>query len=200
LHQADLLQYVVQVLEERRLAYMVVGSFASATYGEPRLTHDIDIVVRLSLEDVDPLCDAFPEPEFHVSRPAASEAVRRRGQFNVIHPASGNKIDFMIARDDAWGQSQLARRTRQPMLPTLAPFVASPEDVILGKLWYYRDGGSDKHLRDIAGILQLRDIEIDVAYLQHWAQQLGLVEEWQAVLKRMRGRSDREQNAGPSPP
>ena len=150
-NQAELLERVIDILESQRLAYMLVGSFASAAYGEARLTHDIDIVVEVGLETVDRLCSAFPAPEFYVSLPAAREAVVRRGQFNVIHPGSGNKIDFMIARNDAWGQSQMARRGRKPILPDRQAFVAAPEDVIVGKLWYYHEGGSEKHLRDVAG-------------------------------------------------
>lgn len=188
MNQAELLRYVVDALEDQRLTYMVVGSFASATYGEPRLTHDIDIVLRLPIDAVDRLCGAFPAPEFYVSQSAAREAVRTGGQFNVIHPSSGNKIDFMIARDDAWGHSQLARRARKPILPDRETFVAAPEDVILAKLCYYREGGSEKHLRDIAGMLRISGEEIDLEYIAHWTQPLGLTQQWQVVLDRLRGR------------
>ncbi len=185
--QADLLRHTIAVLEAQKLAYMVVGSFASTMYGEPRLTHDIDIVVQLGLDAADGLCGAFPAPEFYVSTSAAREAVRMRGQFNVIHPASGNKIDFMIARDDPWGRSQLARRGPRPMLPEREVFVAAPEDVIVSKLRYYQEGGSEKHLRDIAAMLQVSGEEIDQEYISHWAQELGLTREWQVVVDRLRG-------------
>jgi hypothetical protein len=184
-NQADLLRYVIEVLESQGLTYMVVGSFASSTYGEPRLTHDIDIVVNLRADAVDRLCAAFPTPEFYVSVSAAREAVKIQGQFNVIHPASGNKIDFMIAHDDAWGRSQLSRRCRQPILADRETYVAAPEDVILAKLQYYREGESEKHLRDIAAMLQVSGDEIDKAYIDHWAKQLGLTLEWQTMLDRL---------------
>jgi hypothetical protein len=187
LNQAELLERVIEILESQHLTYMLVGSFASAAYGEPRLTHDIDIVIELGLHAVDRLCSAFPSPEFYVSVSAAREAVARRGQFNVIHPASGNKIDFLIARNDAWGQSQMARRTRKPILPDRPTFVAAPEDVILGKLWYYQEGGSEKHLRDIAAMLRVSGDEIDKEYIAHWTQQLGLTKPWQLVLDRLKG-------------
>lgn len=187
MNQAELLERVIEILESQQLTYMLVGSFASAAYGEPRLTHDIDIVVQLSVDTVDRLCSAFAAPEFYVSLSAAREAVAGGGQFNVIHPASGNKIDFMIARKDAWGQSQLARRGRKSILPDCPAFVAAPEDVILGKLWYYQEGGSEKHLRDIAAMLRVSGDEIDKPYIDHWAQQLGFTEPWHAILDRLRG-------------
>lgn len=188
MNQSELLRYAIDALEGQELTYMIVGSFASATYGEPRFTHDIDIVLSLGLDAVDRLCLAFPAPEFYVSDSAAREAVLRRGQFNVIHPASGNKIDFMIARDDAWGRSQLARRCRRPILADKESYLAAPEDVILAKLWYYQEGGSDKHLRDIAAMLQVSGDEIDQTYINHWTKELKLTEEWQAVVDRLRER------------
>jgi hypothetical protein len=63
------------VLEDHRIKYMVVGSFASIAYGEPRLTNDIDIVVQLNFEQADLLCNAFPDPEFYVSVAAARDTV-----------------------------------------------------------------------------------------------------------------------------
>ena len=57
--------------------------------------------------------------------------------------------------------------------------------MILAKLWYYQDGGSDKHLRDIAAMLQISGTEIDRNYIEEWAAQLGLVEPWRAVIERL---------------
>jgi len=186
LEQDELLRRVVDILEEQGITYLLVGSLASGVYGEPRLTHDIDVVIELRPDQVSRLCDAFPAPEYYVSQQAAREAVAMNGQFNVIHPASGNKIDFVIARQDAWGRSQVSRRRRELILPDRPGYTAAPEDVILGKLWYYHEGGSEKHLRDIAGMLQVSAAEIDKGYIDNWARQLGLTEEWQAVLDRLR--------------
>ena len=187
MEQDELLRYAMDVLERQGLTYMLVGSLASGVYGEPRLTQDIDIVVELSADRVAGLCTAFPAPEYYVSEQAAREAVALGGQFNVIHPASGNKIDFMIARQDAWGRGQLGRRRREQIFPDRLGYTAAPEDVILSKLLYYQEGGSEKHLRDVASMLRISGDEIDKAYIGHWAAQLGLVQEWQAVLKQLRG-------------
>lgn len=185
--QADLLRHVLAVLESQELTYALVGSYASAVYGEPRFTHDIDIVVHLTAEAAGRLCAAFPAPEFYVSQAAAREAVAAHSQFNVIHPASGNKVDFMIPRNDAWGRMQLTRRIRRPILPDREAFVAAPEDVILGKLWYYDEGGSEKHLRDIAAMLQTSGEMIDMNYVDQWAKQLGFAGHWQMIVERVGG-------------
>ena len=186
MQQDELLRRVVDVLEEQRITYLLVGSLASGVYGEPRLTRDIDVVLELRPNQVAGLCGAFPAPDYYVSERAAREAVATGGQFNVIHPASGNKIDFMIARQDAWGRSQISRRRLEQILPGRPGYTAAPEDVILGKLWYYQEGGSDKHLRDVVAMLQVSGDQIDHEYITHWAQQLDLAEGWQAVLDRLR--------------
>lgn len=183
--QPEILRYAIDVLDEQRVPYMLVGSLASSVYGDARLTNDIDLVVDLRVGQVDDLCRAFPAPEYYVSMKAASDAVVRGGQFNVIHPTSGNKIDFMVARRDAWGQTQLSRRRQEILLPGLRGYVAAPEDVIIAKMIYYKEGESEKHLRDIASMLRISSAEIDREYVTRWAKELGLTEIWQAILTRV---------------
>lgn len=185
MEQPELVRKVIATLESQGLPYMLVGSLASAVYGQPRLTQDIDVVVALPVSEVDRLCAVFPAPEFYVSVPAARQAAAGGGQFNIVHPASGNKIDVMVARQDPWGRSQLARRRRELIFPQLPGFVAAPEDVIVGKLWYYDEGGSEKHLRDIAAILQVSGATLDRAYIEYWSRSLGLTAAWEAVLARL---------------
>lgn len=185
MEQPELLQYAVDVLEQRKLPYMLVGSLASGVFGEGRLTNDIDIVVDLPLAKVEDLCRAFPSPEYYVNEKAATNAVAAHGQFNVIHPTSGNKIDFMIARSDAWGQMQLSRRRKEILIPGVRGFVAAPEDVILAKMMYYKEGESDKHLRDITSMLRISTAEIDRSYVAEWAARLDVSEIWQRVLQRI---------------
>ena len=182
--QIDLLRHLVGILDRLHVPYMVVGSLASAAYGEPRMTRDIDVVVDLRERQVALLCGAFPAGEYYVSETAALEAVRRQGQFNIIHPASGNKIDLMIVPASAWGLAEIGRRQRVRILPDLEGYCARPEDVILGKMMYYAEGGSEKHLRDITGILKVSGDQVDRGYVSRWAEQMGLGSIWQAVLAR----------------
>jgi hypothetical protein len=79
----------------------------------------------------------------------------------------------MISRSDAWGQSQMARRRRKQFFPGREGFVASPEDLILSKL-YYREGESEKHLCEIAGNLLVSENEFDRGYIDQWAATLGI--------------------------
>jgi hypothetical protein len=181
--QSDLLRLTVSGLETLGIPYFVVGSVASMSYGEPRMTRDIDLVIDLRANQIDAFCALYSDPDFYLSKSAILGAIRQRSLFNVIHTTSGNKLDFVLNRDDVWGREQMARRRRMLVLPGVEASVASPEDVILGKLWSYKEGESEKHLRDITGMLRISGNELDLAYLRQWATRLGVEEHWQRMLR-----------------
>ena len=52
-------------LESKGISYMITGSVACIVYGEPRMTHDIDLIIALSSKDVAKIVDAFPLEEFY---------------------------------------------------------------------------------------------------------------------------------------
>ena len=185
MEQLELLRYGVDVLDRLRLKCALVGSYGVLACGEARLTRDIDIVVDLPHDHVGDFCAAFPAPEWYVSETAARQAVRDRRPFNVIHKTSGGKLDIMIPGRDKWGQGQLNRRRTVRLLPDRNVYAAHPEDVIIGKLRYFHEGGSDKHLRDIATILQLSGELVDCDDVRQWAEELGVTEAWEAVLSRL---------------
>lgn len=169
----ELLHTVVEVLERLRIPYLVTGSIASMAYGEPRLTNDIDIVAEIRLDQIDDLLVAFPAPEFYLSEDMIREAILRLGQFNIIR------------RNTPFDQSRFARKKRlRPAKDYEADF-ASPEDVILKKMEFYKEGGSEKHLRDITGILRISGDEVDRGYVAAWAERLGVTEIWEAILSRL---------------
>lgn len=185
MEQNEVFEFVLRKLEELGFRYMVVGSVASIFYGEPRMTLDMDVVLELEMQDIERFCAAFPADEFYVSSKAVFEAITHRTQFNIIHPDSGNKIDFMVVRDDAWSRQQISGRTSRKLLAGRSAYVARPEDVILSKMMYYREGGSDKHLRDIAGMLKISGEIIDRGYVEKWARQMDVLDIWQAILARL---------------
>lgn len=181
----DLLHIVVELLERLQIPYLITGSIASMAYGEPRLTNDIDIVADVQPQHINDFLAAFPMPEYYLSEEMIREAIQRFGQFNIIHPASGLKIDMMIRQNTPFDHSRFARRKRlRPAKDYEADF-AAPEDVILKKMEFYREGGSEKHLRDITGILQISGDEVDRLYIATWAERLSVTEIWEAILRRL---------------
>ena len=182
---SDLLRFVVSVLERLGTRYFITGSTVTIFYGEPRFTNDIDVVVDLAESSVDTFCQQFPEQDFYVSANSARDAVRRCSQFNIIHPASGLKVDVIIPAMTEFNQSRFARARRVRAGEGWDASFSSPEDAIVKKMEFFRKGGSDKHLRDISGVLKTSGEQMDRAYIDKWAATLGLVDIWQAILARV---------------
>ncbi|MBL8877294.1 MAG: hypothetical protein JNM86_16000 [Phycisphaerae bacterium] len=181
-------------IESLGLEYFVVGSTASIFFGEPRLTQDVDLVVELPSWKVRDLVALFPEPDFYVSDIAAREAVDHGGMFNVIHVPSGFKADLVVFQGESFDEAQLSRKRRVTISGVQQVWMAAPEDVILKKLVYYKEGSSDKHLRDITGMIRVLgwsdaplsgEAGIDRGYLEHWALRLGVAAEWRAILTKL---------------
>ncbi|MEW6417551.1 MAG: hypothetical protein AB1480_05440 [Nitrospirota bacterium] len=185
MEQYELLRHLVRCLETLKISYLVTGAVASIAYGEPRFTNDIDIVADIKEEHIAGLRNCFPEEEFFLDENAIKDAIRHKYQFNIIHPSSGLKVDVIICKRDTFDNSRFSRIKRiRPVEDTEANF-ASPEDVIIKKMEYYKEGGSEKHLRDITGILKISEELIDYNYISQWADRLGLKDIWEAILKRV---------------
>ncbi|HEX5647556.1 MAG TPA: hypothetical protein VFX56_11345 [Nitrospira sp.] len=182
----ELLEHIARTFERLEIPYLITGSVASMAYGEPRLTNDIDLVAAVEGRHVPALLQAFPSPTFYLSEEGMREAIRYQRQFNIIHPGSGLKVDVVVRKDTPFDRSRFTRiRSLHPTEHYTAAF-ASPEDVIIKKMEYYQAGGSDKHLRDITGMLTISGPEIDQAYIAEWADRLGLRRIWDMIQERLK--------------
>jgi hypothetical protein len=179
--QQELLSRVVRCLDDLGIDYMLTGSYASSIQGEPRSTHDIDLVVAPVTDDADKLVEAFPEPEFYLSPPAMREAIERRGMFNVIHLESGYKVDFWVLKDLPFDTLRFSRK-RPVMAWGRLLKVSTPEDTILAKLrWAKESGGSEKQFTDALRIYEVQHPTLDVAYLEDWSGRLGVSDLWERL-------------------
>ena len=149
-------------------------------YGEPRVTHDIDFIVFLRTEDIARLPEVFPAPEFYLPPPeaiAAGLARETKGQFNIIPAESGLTADpFTANRDEFPGWAW--RNHRQYSVAGLTIHLAPPEYVIVRKPEYFREGGSDKHLRAIRAMPHVSGDQLDRAALREWVVRRGVTAEW----------------------
>jgi hypothetical protein len=181
---SSFLARLADVLNEAGVHYMLSGSLASAYYGTPRSTQDIDIVVVLTLQNLRTLLAALPEEAYYVSETAALDALRRQGQFNVIDLETGWKVDLIVRKRRPFSLVEFDRRVERKILGVHLS-VCSPEDSILSKLeWAQKMGGSERQLRDVMGVLEVRRGELDLAYIEKWAQKLGVSEIWEGLSTR----------------
>ena len=184
MNQEEFFVAVLKALENCRIPYMIGGSVGAMVYGEPRLTNDIDIIADLQATHVDALLSAFASEAYYVPSAEFVQAIiRRHGMFNIIHVESGSKADIIILKDDHFGRTEFARRARVPFTMGCEAYAASPEDVIVAKLRYYLTGRSEKHLRDIAGMIQISGERLDHSYIEQWVHSLGLGDGWSAATR-----------------
>ena len=181
----ELLERIAGILENLHIPYLVTGSVAAMAFGEPRMTNDIDIVAAVGFEHVGGLMAAFPEKEFYISEDAIRDAVQHQTQFNIIHPASGMKIDIIIRKNTRFNDSRFSRIRRIKAGENFETNFAAPEDIILMKMHYYREGGSEKHLRDVSGILKISGPEVNKDYIALWAERLNLMDIWNLILNKI---------------
>ncbi len=159
---------------------MVTGGLAAIIYGEPRLTNDVDLVLQLAPADAERLAAAFPTERYYVPplETIREEAGRRaHGHFNILDLETSLRADVYCLGEDPLGTWAMARRRALPIADGTV-WLAPLEYVILLKLRYYREGGSERHLRDIAAMRRISGELIDGPALDEWIARLGLTAEW----------------------
>lgn len=176
---------VAAVCERMSLPYFVTGSIASMTWGEPRFTRDVDMVVELPSWKVRDFCDEFPAPEYYVDEQTAMQAAQGPSMFSILHVTEGVKADIIVFSGKPFDESRLGRARKVRVEGGSEVMLAAPEDVILKKLEYFREGGSDKHLRDIASMIKVSGPELDYAYIEQWALRIGVKEQWSLIKQRL---------------
>ena len=176
---------VAQMLEALGIEYLVGGSFASSLHGHPRSTQDIDFVADVKPEHVTPLVAALRQ-RFYFDEPAIHEAVSRRSSFNVIHLRTLFKVDVFVAGNDLPTRRELMRRQVYTLDidPPEDIVVASPEDIVVQKLHWYRLGDhvSERQWLDALNVLEVRGSELDHDYMRDLATHMGVADLLRRIL------------------
>lgn len=172
--QQDLLTYAIRTLDASGIDYMVTGSIVSSLQGEPRSTHDVDVIVAIQSHHVQAILNAFTRPRFYVDEGAIREAMQLGGSFNVIDTKEGDKIDFWMLTNSEFDRSRFSRRYSEDVFGVKMK-VSSPEDTILAKLrWAKMSGGGERYIRDAVGVYLVQEPSLDGAYLDEWAHRLSV--------------------------
>jgi hypothetical protein len=169
--ELDILKSVAARLEAAGIPYMVTGSMAANFYATPRMTRDIDLVVELREGDVGHMVALFQD-EYYLDRYMVEQAVRRQSMFNMINNALVVKVDCVVRKDSIYRQEEFSRR-RRVIVDGEPVTIVAPEDLILSKLEWAKESRSQMQLDDVRNLFR-SVAHLDHAYLNRWADHLGL--------------------------
>jgi len=172
------LQDLCARLDAAGIAYMLTGSLAMSYYARPRMTRDIDVVVALDASAGAMIADALGK-DYHADVTLLAEGFRLRRPCNVLHLPTVVKIDLIPRKDSEYRRLEFERR-RKVDFAGVELWIVSPEDLVISKLEWARDSGSELQMRDVRHLLE---VPLDRAYLTEWAGRLDMA----ALLKEAYG-------------
>ncbi len=175
--ELEVLKIISERLETASIPFMLTGSFAMAYYGQPRMTRDLDLVVSLVEEDVDAIVTLL-SPDFYIDADDVRSAILSQRLFNLMHTATGIKVDLIVRKSAEFRQVEFARRQRVVM-SGVRTWIVSHEDLILSKLVWAKEAGSELQRRDVKTLF---DETVDRNYLEHWAHRLGVRELLEEII------------------
>ena len=179
---AAFLARLIEALDRTGVPHMLAGSFASSLHGSPRATQDIDLVIDPTLESLTQLLAVLVSDDVYLDPEIARDEFRRRSQFNVVDLKTGWKADLIFRKARPFSVSEFERRAPSIVLG-VEIFVASAEDTVLAKLEWAKLGESERQLRDVRGILDVKGSSLDRGYIERWVDDLSVRELWDRVQR-----------------
>src|ERR1041384_5812353 len=176
--QTEAMLKMAEVLEELNSPYLISGSYKSSAHGIGRPTMDIDILAAIPAKLAGELASKLG-PDFYADEHAIRQAIMEKRSFNVIHIESGLKIDVFVSKRDPFDRKQLERRKQYiaARTPDRRVYIASPEDVILSKLRWYRQRS------DVLGVIGVNADELELDHLRAWARELNVTDLLERAIK-----------------
>ncbi len=182
----DALTPRVDACDALGIAYYIGGSVASIAHGVPRTTLDVDVIADIRLGQVRQLV-ARLQGSYYIQAADIQDAIQQRSSFNLVHLASMIKVDVFLAPNRPFDRSKAQRVQTGPITASdPRPFrLTSPEDIVRQKLEWYAMGGrvSERQWNDSQGVLKVQGTTLDLAYLRHWATELGISDLLEQALK-----------------
>lgn len=162
------LKKIAKILQKLKIPYLVTGGVAIVVWGRPRYTADIDILIELKKEKIKELVASLIK-EGYIDEEAVNEALKYQSEFNFVDHENSLKVDFWILKDSEFDKSRLKRAIVRNIFGADVVF-SSPEDLILRKLLWFKESGSNRQLEDIYSVMAIIKEKLDYNYLKKWAQ------------------------------
>ena len=182
------LRRLIEALDKLEIRYVIGGSLASSVHGVFRSSNDVDIVAAIEEDHLAPLAEELAR-DFYADLDTMRDSLHRRKPFNLIHYGSSYKFDIFPVPNDPYYQAEIERGEVQETAlgegEVVKCRVSTPEDTVLAKLAWYRQGGeqSERQWADLRGILSVQGERLDKDYLRRWAQHLGVEDLLERLLR-----------------
>lgn len=183
----ELLIKVTDILHDLKIPYAVTGGFAVTIWGVPRYTADIDIIIELVDKNIKPLAKQLLaiDKEVYADEGMMKEALLYHGEFNFIHPQTGLKVDFFVQDDQPYNKLKFKRAVLRDNYGRGISFI-SPEDLILGKLRWSKESGSEKQQEDIKNVLRNNKLKLDMDYIRGWAEKHDTIDKLEQLIEQVK--------------
>jgi hypothetical protein len=183
---------LLEVLEQLEIRCMAHGSAACSVHGLVRYTKALDLVVELHPAHADALVRDL-NSDFYIDADQVVSSINRGCPFSLVHFKTSLQFDLIPLGQESFDQARFSRR-RFENLTVFGPepiqfAVATPEDIILSKLDWYRQrrGVSEQQWNDVLGVIAVKRDELDYAYLREWAAHLTISDLLEQALAERHG-------------
>ncbi len=171
--QFEVLQDAADKLTSIDVDYMVTGSVAGSIYTLPRMTRDIDIVIKVFHANKNKIIEAFKQ-DYSVSEEDINFALQHNLMFNFLHNEKQAKLDFIVQKRTPYRLKEFERR-QYVKSDLFKGYIVSIEDLIISKVEWAKDSLSELQGYDIKSLLRTGK-NIDKEYLNYWLNELNLSE------------------------
>jgi len=169
---------LVEAFDHFDIAYYIGGSVASSVHGRRRYTQDVDVVAAIQLQHVKNLVTMLQQ-EYYIDADMIRDDIQHHSSFNILHNDTGVKVDVFVQKTGLFSQQEMRRAKEDSLELGGRPFfIASPEDMILAKLDWWKQGGgaSNRQWNDIQEIIKEKQATLNIAYLHQSAPLLGVTD------------------------
>lgn len=170
----ELVALMLDALNASGVNYMVTGSLASNLHGISRMTKDADFVLELKSDEIPKLAKSL-RPTLRLDEQMAFETVTSTFK-HVFRPADSNfMIELFELSDDLHDRERFHRR-RPTTMHGRPSFLPTPEDVVIQKLRWSKQGARSKDIADARNVLAVQGDALDFPYIESWCGKHGTLD------------------------
>ena len=174
----NIIKNISEYFNEKRIPYALVGGATLPVLGVPRSTFNVDVIARLSEEDVKDLVNYFKTKGFLTSETDIISALREKSHCTIDYKEPPYRIDLK----GAYGEKEESTLNHSNELEYLGlkVMIQSPEDAIANKLLF----GSEQDLKDALSIYVRQLDLLNKEYLDEICSKLGVLNKLKELISK----------------